>query len=134
MRIAEENNTNALWDILQMATSNICACAPLCKHVLPKDGHWLHSKLSAISLWASRTRSYWTLPDSRDSAQNSNNSKRQLNQGSSSDHEGAEHLSSTTKIGADDLLMTNTIRTYRASFGSNSNDVPLSSWDVERGK
>ncbi|KAI0434882.1 hypothetical protein F5Y09DRAFT_295108 [Xylaria sp. FL1042] len=46
----QENNSNAFWDILQMATSIFCACAPMYKTIAPIQGVWARLKWSVTSL------------------------------------------------------------------------------------
>ncbi|KAK8038629.1 integral membrane protein [Apiospora rasikravindrae] len=52
----QENDTNAFWDILQMATSIFCACAPMVKTMLPLAGLWVRLR-SSIASHSSRSRS-----------------------------------------------------------------------------
>lgn len=71
MSLAEENDTNAFWDILQMAASILCACAPMYKSLLPVQNLWIRLKTS-IASWASRSRLYRSVPSSKtDSAESS---------------------------------------------------------------
>ncbi|POS75427.1 hypothetical protein DHEL01_v206183 [Diaporthe helianthi] len=53
----QENDSNAFWDIMQMATSIFCACGPMYKTLLTLQSFWSRLKMS-ISSWASRTRLY----------------------------------------------------------------------------
>ncbi|RWA06307.1 hypothetical protein EKO27_g8803 [Xylaria grammica] len=46
---SEENDANAFWDILQMATSIFCACAPMYKTIAPVQGVWARLKWSVTS-------------------------------------------------------------------------------------
>ncbi|KAI0808882.1 hypothetical protein GGR55DRAFT_651289 [Xylaria sp. FL0064] len=46
----QENNANVFWDILQMATSIFCACAPMYKTIAPIQGVWARLKWSVSSL------------------------------------------------------------------------------------
>ncbi|KAI1120074.1 hypothetical protein F5Y10DRAFT_259116 [Nemania abortiva] len=46
----QENNTNAFWDILQMATSIFSACAPMYKTIAPIWGAWVRLKWPDTSL------------------------------------------------------------------------------------
>ncbi|KAI3325965.1 hypothetical protein HD806DRAFT_532618 [Xylariaceae sp. AK1471] len=50
----QENNLNAFWDILQMATSIFCACAPMYKTISPIQGAWARLKWSVTS-WTSQS-------------------------------------------------------------------------------
>lgn len=59
----EENNTQAFWDILQMATSIFCACAPMYKTIVPVHQVWVRLKTS-VTAWTSKTRLYRSLHDS----------------------------------------------------------------------
>lgn len=71
MSISEDNDTNAFWDILQMATSIFCACGPMYKTLLPLQSFWSRLKIS-ITSWASRTRLYRSVPSHKtDSAESS---------------------------------------------------------------
>lgn len=71
MLSSEENDTNAFWDILQMATSIFCACGPMYKTLLPLQSFWSQIKIS-IRSWASRTRFYRSVPSHKtDSAESS---------------------------------------------------------------
>lgn len=66
----QENTTNAFLDLLQMATSIFCACAPMYKTIIPLQGLWVRLSSSIVS-WASRTRIYRSLPQSKTSSDNS---------------------------------------------------------------
>ncbi|KAI0127650.1 hypothetical protein BJ170DRAFT_694422 [Xylariales sp. AK1849] len=59
----QENDTNASWDILQMATSIFCACAPMVKIILPAAGLWIRLD-SSIRSRSSDSQRYELLPDS----------------------------------------------------------------------
>ncbi|KAJ8131736.1 hypothetical protein O1611_g1886 [Lasiodiplodia mahajangana] len=50
----QENNANAFWDILQMATSIFCACAPMYKTIAPVRGAWARLKWSTTS-WSNQS-------------------------------------------------------------------------------
>ncbi|KAI0547644.1 hypothetical protein F4679DRAFT_358010 [Xylaria curta] len=50
----QENNANAFWDILQMATSIFCACAPMYKTIAPVQGVWARLRWSVTS-WTSQS-------------------------------------------------------------------------------
>ncbi|KAI8623599.1 hypothetical protein F5Y19DRAFT_458026 [Xylariaceae sp. FL1651] len=50
----QENNANAFWDILQMATSIFCACAPMYKTIAPVQGVWARLKWSVAS-WSGQS-------------------------------------------------------------------------------
>ncbi|KAG8161584.1 hypothetical protein KVR01_008571 [Diaporthe batatas] len=54
----QENDANAFWDIMQMATSIFCACGPMYKTLLPLRSLWSRLKTS-VSSWASRSRLYY---------------------------------------------------------------------------
>lgn len=74
---SEENDTNAFWDILQMATSIFCACGPMYKTLLPLQSVWSRLKIS-IRSWASRTRLYRSVPSHKtDSAESSQRQRSQ---------------------------------------------------------
>ncbi|ROW15260.1 hypothetical protein VPNG_03107 [Cytospora leucostoma] len=45
----ETNVTNGFWDLLQMATTIFCCCAPIYKTILPPEGFWTRFKASIIS-------------------------------------------------------------------------------------
>lgn len=75
-KLAEENNTNAFWDILQMATSIFCACAPMYKTLLPLQDVWRRLKTS-VATWASRTRLHGPLPKFNKSSVEERNSTGQ---------------------------------------------------------
>ncbi|TGJ81699.1 hypothetical protein E0Z10_g7075 [Xylaria hypoxylon] len=50
----QENNANAFWDILQMATSIFCACAPMYRTIAPVQNAWARLKWS-ITSWTSQS-------------------------------------------------------------------------------
>ncbi|KAI0450754.1 hypothetical protein F5B21DRAFT_489870 [Xylaria acuta] len=50
----QENDANAFWDILQMATSIFCACAPMYKTIAPVQGVWARLKWSVTS-WSGQS-------------------------------------------------------------------------------
>ncbi|KAF7541295.1 hypothetical protein G7054_g700 [Neopestalotiopsis clavispora] len=52
----QENDTNAFWDILQMATSIFCACAPMAKTIVPLVDLWTRLK-SCLASRYSKTQS-----------------------------------------------------------------------------
>ncbi|ROW04824.1 hypothetical protein VMCG_04867 [Cytospora schulzeri] len=45
----ETNVTNGFWDLLQMATTIFCCCAPIYKTILPPEGFWSRFKISLSS-------------------------------------------------------------------------------------
>ncbi|KAF3763034.1 hypothetical protein M406DRAFT_322988 [Cryphonectria parasitica EP155] len=59
----QENNSNAFWDLLQMATSIFCACAPMYKSFIPLQNIWRRIA-SSMRSWSSKTRLYLILPNS----------------------------------------------------------------------
>ena len=65
----EENDTNAFWDILQMATSIFCACAPMFRTIIPLHGVWIRLK-STVASWASESRLHRSITDSKIYGQN----------------------------------------------------------------
>ena len=58
--MTEENDTNAFWDLLQMATSIFCACAPMYRAMGPLAGFlagvWIRLK-SVVSSQGSNSKS-----------------------------------------------------------------------------
>lgn len=75
MSLPEENDTNAFWDILQMATSIFCACGPMYKTLLPLQSFWVRLKIS-ITSWASRTRLYRSVPSHKTDSEGSSRRQR----------------------------------------------------------
>ena len=64
--ILEENATNAIWDIIQMASTIICCCAPAYKNFLPKSGFWKHLG-SRLALYSGRIQLRKSKSGSRES-------------------------------------------------------------------
>ncbi|KAI8959169.1 hypothetical protein F5Y11DRAFT_362086 [Daldinia sp. FL1419] len=58
-----KSDPNAFWDLLQMATSVLCACAPMFQAIIPLRGVWTFLK-SSITSWAGQSKQCEMLPGS----------------------------------------------------------------------
>ncbi|KAF2795006.1 hypothetical protein K505DRAFT_374217 [Melanomma pulvis-pyrius CBS 109.77] len=104
----QENNTNAFWDILQMATSMWCACAPMYKVLLPLGSAlgsvWIRLK-SVISNHGGDSRSSVRMSDFRISIQG----------GSSRDKKGEDGNEATGTPARWSRLAEDSRKGYKAS-------------------